>query len=125
MDDIYLIGTSQMMPEVIHMLEHDLGSIGLRLNMSKSWSTGEVHGLQHIKNPSVMKAPLSIPESTVVPLSSKVVNTVKAIEKVSDTQIALLLLLFQVNNNSSLTYTPSGRLTPSQQRMHTGALLQS
>ena len=50
-----------------------------------------------------MKAPLSTSESTVVPLSPKVVNTVKAIEKVSDTQIALLLLR-QVNN-SSLTYT--------------------
>ena len=49
-----------------------------------------------------MKAPLSTSESTV-PLSPKVVNTVKAIEKVSDTQIALLLLR-QVNN-SSLTYT--------------------
>ena len=103
MDDIYLVGIPQMMPEVISMLEHDLGSIGLRLNMGKSWSTGEVHGLQHNENPSVMKAPLSISESTVVPLSPKVVNTVKAIEKVSDTQIALLLLR-QVNN-SSFTYT--------------------
>ena len=90
MNDIYLVGTPQMMPEVIHMLEHNLGSIGLRLNKNKSWSTGEVHGLQHSKNPSVMKAPLSTPESTVVPLSNKVVNTVKAIEKVSDTQITLL-----------------------------------
>ena len=103
MDDIYLVGIPQAMPEVIHMLEHDLGSIGLRFNMGKSWSTGEVHGLQCSKNPSVMKAPLSTSESTVVPLSPKVVNTVKAIEKVSDTQIALLLLR-QVNN-SSLTYT--------------------
>ena len=50
-----------------------------------------------------MKPPLVSFESTVVPLSPKVANTVKAIEKVSDTQIALLLLR-QVNN-SSLTYT--------------------
>ena len=92
MDDIYLVGVPQVMSEVIHILEHDLSSIGLRLNKSKSWSTAEVHGLQHNKNPSAMKAPLSSPESTVVPLSPKVVNTVKAIEKVSDTQIALLLL---------------------------------
>ena len=41
MDDIYLVGIPQMMPEVIHMLEHNFGSIGLRLNMSKSWSTGK------------------------------------------------------------------------------------
>ena len=38
-----------------------------------------------------------------IPLSLKVANTVKAIEKVTDTQLALLLLR-QVNNNS-LTYT--------------------
>ena len=69
------------MPEVIHMLEHNLASIGLRLNKNKSWSTGEMHGLQHNKNSYVMKAPLSTSESTVVPLSPKVVNTVKAIEK--------------------------------------------
>ena len=70
MDDIYLVGTPQMMPEVINMPEHNLGSIGLRLNMNKSLSTGEVHGLQHNNNPSVMKAqPLSTSESTVVPLS--------------------------------------------------------
>ena len=50
-----------------------------------------------------MKAPLVSFESTVVPLSPKAANTVKAIEKVSDTQIALLLLR-QVNN-SSITYT--------------------
>ena len=51
-----------------------------------------------------MKAPsLSTSESTVVPLSPKVVNTVKAIEKVSDTQIALTLLRHV--NNSSLTHT--------------------
>ena len=88
-----------------------------------------MHGLQHNKNPSVMKAPpLSTPESAV-PLSPKVLNTVKVIEKVSDTQIALLLL-HQVNN-SSLTYTL--RTSPSQQKMQlqssqgrcTGALLQS
>ena len=60
-------------------------------------------GFSTTNNPSVMKAPLSTSESTVVPLSPKVVNTVKAIEKVPDTQIALLLLC-QVNN-SSLTYT--------------------
>ena len=38
-----------------------------------------------------------------MPLNPKVANTVKAIEKVTDTQLALLLLR-QVNNNS-LTYT--------------------
>ena len=81
MDDIYLVGIPQKMPEVISMLEHNFGSIGLRLNMSKSWSTGKVSGLQHNKKPSVMKAPLVSFESTVVPLSPKVVNTVKAIEK--------------------------------------------
>ena len=41
-------------------------------------------------------------ESVKIPLSPKVANTVKAIEKVTDTQLALLLLR-QVNN--SLTYT--------------------
>ena len=53
MDNIYLVGIPQKMPEVIHMLEHNFGSIGLRLNMSKSWSTGEVSGLQHNKKPQV------------------------------------------------------------------------
>ena len=51
-----------------------------------------------------MKAPLVSFESTVVPLSPKIANTVKAIEKVSDTQITLPLLR-QVNNNSTITYT--------------------
>ena len=37
-------------------------------------------------------------------LSTKVANTVNVIEKVTDTQLALLLLR-QVNNDSSLTYT--------------------
>ena len=103
MDNIYLVGIPQKMPEVISMLEHNLSSIGLRLNKSKSWSTGKVSGLQHNKKSSVMKAPLVSFESTVVPLSPKVANTAKAIEKVSYAQIALLLLR-QVNN-SSLTYT--------------------
>ena len=35
MDDIYLVGTPQAMPEVIHMLEHNIASIGLRLNMEQ------------------------------------------------------------------------------------------
>ena len=56
MDDIYLVDIPQKMPEVISMLEHNFSSIGLRLNKNKSWSTGEVSGLQHNKNPSVMKA---------------------------------------------------------------------
>ena len=50
-----------------------------------------------------MKAPVVIGESAKIPLSPKVANTVKAIEKVTDTQLALLLLR-QVNNNS-LTHT--------------------
>ena len=45
-----------------------------------------------------MKAPVAIDESVKVPLSPKVANTVKAIEKVTDTQLALLLLR-QVNSN--------------------------
>ena len=41
-----------------------------------------------------MKAPVAIGESVKLPLNSKVANTVKAIEKekVTDTQLALLLL---------------------------------
>ena len=67
----------------------------------------EMHerGLKVSTEPKVMKALVAIGESIVkIPLNSKVANTVKAIEKVSDTQLALLLLLRQVNNNP-LTYT--------------------
>ena len=39
-----------------------------------------------------MKAPVAIGESVKIPLSPKIANTVKAIEKVTDTQLALLLL---------------------------------
>ena len=47
-----------------------------------------------------MKAPVAIGESIVkMPLSSKAANTVKAIEKVTDTQLTLLLLR-QVNNSN-------------------------
>ena len=69
MDGIYLVGIPQKMPEVIFILKHKHSSICLRLNMSKSWSTGKVPVLQHNNKPSVMKAPLVSFESTVVPLS--------------------------------------------------------
>ena len=62
-----------------------------------------MRGLKVNTEPKVMKAPVVISESVKIPLSPKVANTVKAIEKVTDTQLALLLLR-QVNNNS-LTYT--------------------
>ena len=51
-----------------------------------------------------MKAPVAFGESAAIPLNPKITNTVKAIEKVADTQLELLLLLRQVNTNS-LTYT--------------------
>ena len=62
-----------------------------------------MRGLKVNTEPKVMKAPVAIGESVKIPLSPKVANTVKAIEKVTDTQLALLLLR-QVNNNS-FTYT--------------------
>ena len=66
----------------LHAREHNFGSICIRHNMNMSWSTGEVSGFQHNKKLSVMKAPPLVSfESTVVPLSPKVANTVKAIEK--------------------------------------------
>ena len=80
-DNIYLVGIPQKMPEVIHMLEHNFNFICLKLNKSKSWSTGKVHELQHNKKVKCHESPpLMSFESTVVPLSPKVVNTVKAIE---------------------------------------------
>ena len=62
-----------------------------------------MRGLKVNTEPKVMKAPVAIGEPVKIPLSPKAANTVKAIEKVTDTQLALLLLR-QVNNNS-LTYT--------------------
>ena len=49
-----------------------------------------------------MKTPLDT-DISIGPLNPKVLNTVKAVEKVADTQIALLLL-HQINN-CSLIYT--------------------
>ena len=46
-----------------------------------------------------MKAPVAIGKSVKIPQNSKAANTVSTIEKVTDTQLALLLLR-QVNNNS-------------------------
>ena len=40
-----------------------------------------MRGLKVNKEPKVMKAPVAIGESVKVPLSPKVANTVKAIEK--------------------------------------------
>ena len=62
-----------------------------------------MRGLKVNTEPKAMKAPVAIGESVKIPLSPKVTNTVKAIEKVTDTQLTFLLLLRQVNNNS-LTY---------------------
>ena len=104
MDDIYLVGAPDKMPGVITSLQQTLGSVNLKLNTNKSWATREcIRGLKVNKEPKVMKAPVAIGDSVKIPLNPKVANTVKAIEKVTDTQLALLLLR-QVNNNS-LTYT--------------------
>ena len=103
MDDIYLVGAPDKMPGVISSLQQNLGSINLNLNTNKSWTTGNVRGLKINSEPKVMKAPVAFGESAAIPLNPKIANTVKAIEKVADTQLALLLLR-QVNNNS-LTYT--------------------
>ena len=103
MDDIYLVGAPDKMPGVISSLQQNLGSINLNLNTNKSWTTGNVKGLKINSEPKVMKAPVAFGESAAIPLNPKIANTVKAIEKVADTQLALLLLR-QVNNNS-LTYT--------------------
>ena len=51
-----------------------------------------MRGLKVNTEPKVMKAPVAIGESVKIPLKPKVANTVKAIEKVTDTQLALLLL---------------------------------
>ena len=105
MDDIYLVGAPDKMPGVITSLQQNLGSANLKLNTNKSWATREcMRELKVNKEPKVMKGPVAIGEPVKVPLSPKVVNTVKAIEKVTGTQLALLLLLRQVNNNS-FTYT--------------------
>ena len=71
------------MPGVISSLQKNLGTINLNLNTSKSWATREcVRGLKVNKGTSkVMKAPVAIGDSVKIPLSPKVVNTVKAIEK--------------------------------------------
>ena len=101
MDDIYLVGAPDKMPGVISSLQQNLGSINLKLNTNKSWATREcMRGLKVNKEPKIMKAPVAIGESVKIPLSTKIANTVKAIEKkVADTQLALLLHR-QVNNNS-------------------------
>ena len=102
MDDIYLVGAPDKMPGVISSLQQkNLGSVNLKLNTNKSWATREcMRGLKVNTEPKVMKAPVAIGESVKVPLSPKIVNTVKVIEKRSLT----LLLLRQVSDNS-LTYT--------------------
>ena len=83
MDDIYLVGTPEKMLGVISSLQQqNLGSVNLNLNTNKSWATREcMRGLKVNTEPKVMKAPVAIGESVKIPLSPKVVNTVKAIEK--------------------------------------------
>ena len=84
MDDIYLVGAPEKMPGAISSLQQqNLGSISINLNTNKSWATREcMRGLKVNTEPKVMKAPVTIGESTVkIPLSPKVANTVKATEK--------------------------------------------
>ena len=62
--------------------QKNLGSVNLKLNTNKSWTTMEhMRGLKVNTEPKVMKAPVAINELVKILLSSKVVNTVKAIEK--------------------------------------------
>ena len=72
------------MPGVITSFQENLGSVNLNLNTNtnKSWATSEcMRGLKVNTEPKVMKAPVAIGESVKIPLSPKIANTVKAIEK--------------------------------------------
>lgn len=104
MDDIYFVGSPNKMPDVISTLEPHLSSIGLKINTNKSWTTLALpnYQLPIQSKPVVMKTPLAT-DVSIGPLNPKVLNTVKAVEKVADTQVAILLL--RQINNSSLTYT--------------------
>ena len=105
MDGTYLVGAPEKMPGVITSLQQNLGSVNLKLNTSKSWATREcMRGLKINKEPKVMKAPVAIGDSVKVPHNPKVANTVKAIEKVTDTQLALLLL--RQSTTATLSHTP-------------------
>ena len=84
MDDIYLVGAPDKMPCAITSLQQkNLGSLNLNLlDINKSWATREcMRGLKVNTEPKVMKAPVAIGESVKIPLSPKVANTVKTIEK--------------------------------------------
>ena len=71
MDDIYLVGAPDKMPDVISSLQQNLGSVNPKLNTSnKSWTTREcMRGLKVNKEPKVMNAPVAIGESVKVPLN--------------------------------------------------------
>ena len=82
MDDIYLVGTSEKNAWCHLLTQQNLGSINSGFNTNKSWATREcMRGLKINTEPKVMKAPVAIGESVKIPLSPKIVNTVKAIEK--------------------------------------------
>ena len=83
MDGIYLVGAPDKMPGVISSLQQNLGSVTFKLNTNKSWGHKGMHERtegQH-RTQKVMKAPVAIGETVKIPLSPKVVNTVKTIEK--------------------------------------------
>ena len=71
------------MPGVISSLQQkSFGSVNFKHNTNKSWATREcMRGLKVNKEPKVMKAPVAIGDSVKIPLSPKVANTVKTIEK--------------------------------------------
>ena len=81
MDDIYLVGAPEKMPGVISSLQQNLDSVNLKLNTNKSWATREcMRRLKVNTEPKTMKAPVVIGESVKIPLSPKVVNTVKVLK---------------------------------------------
>ena len=114
------------MPGVISPLQQNHGSINLnlKLNTNKSWTTREcMRGLKVNTEPKVMKAPVAISELVKVPLSPKVVNTVKAIEKEGHCHLAGTPPPAQAGQQQQLPHLHSEDITPTLNKQRT--LLQS
>ena len=60
-DDIYLVGVPEKMPDVISSLQQNLGSVNPKLNTNKSWATREcMRGLKVNKESQVMRHQLPL-----------------------------------------------------------------
>ena len=106
MDDIYLVSrNTDKLREAIHELGEELGKLGLRINLSKCRTTKEIPGFNSLtvdKDLKVLGAPLRA-DTDRGHFDKETECLLEEVEKLGDTQVAILLL--RNIHNSSLIFS--------------------